>query len=360
MRILFLREPTGAWRSLTIDDSNKVERGREGEIYESSTGEVALKLFINAEPTYLRAKQSKIRAMLEDRFISYFIEEREYPDFAWPICTIHTAQTEESFVGFGMRKLVNYRPLDFLFSSTDSASKKFDDLQRVLICSYLSHLFAVCHARNVIVGDVKPDNIYVHAEGHHVALIDCDSFQISRNGTKFTTDVGTREYASPRLIQISNNNGQSLNLNGIPREVGDDTFALAIICFRLLMSGYHPFHTTQAEANKGNVFENIRDRVFPYVEGSKKPPKHAPAAKYETLPFEVRSLFENAFRRAEYVSAIRWRDAFYSYAQQLEQRPIRPVLTVVEQAQPMPIPTLGSRSPPMGFWARVWHYLAGT
>ena len=293
--------------------------------------------------------------MLDDKFVSYFVEEREHPDFAWPICTIHSEQNDESFLGFGMKNLFGYHSLEILLTPTDKRYSNFSEFQRALICSYLSYLFAVCHSRNVIIGDVKPDNICVQPDGYHVAIIDCDSFQFSLNGIEYTTNVGTHEYASPRLIQISKSNPGVLNLDKVHREFSDDTFALAILCFRLLMDGYHPFQTTKANKYKAKVFDNIQNRIFPYSGGVIRPPKNAPTSKYESLPYEVQSLFEGAFKNAEYVSAARWRDVFYNYAKSLDEP--KPVLTVIEQAQAAYPPALARRSQREGFWSRVRKFL---
>ena len=45
MRTVFVREPKGNWRKLQIDDSEHFESGREGTIYATPNGELALKLF---------------------------------------------------------------------------------------------------------------------------------------------------------------------------------------------------------------------------------------------------------------------------------------------------------------------------
>jgi DNA-binding helix-hairpin-helix protein with protein kinase domain len=362
----FLKEPNGPWRTLLVDGSRSIETGREGMIYGSSNGALALKIFSNTSRAYLSGKYLKIGAMLDQRLLTYF-GERNDPDFAWPLFTVHRTQEESSFVGFGMRRLLEYYPLDVLFSSTDARSHEVDTQQRLLISAYLFHLLSLCHAKDVVVGDVKPDNMYLHSTGQHVALIDCDSFQISLDGAKYTSDVGTREYASPRIIQACKENAW-LSLEGVLRYPADDVFGLGIICFRLLMHGYHPFHTGKSEATHRSIFENIEDRIFPYENRSIPAPRNAPISKYNNLPAEIRLLFEGTFQRGEHISSHQWRDVLYGYAKELEDRVRRNSEEkrkqrggetkgheVVTLAQVQKAASQDLAAAPLGFWARLSH-----
>jgi DNA-binding helix-hairpin-helix protein with protein kinase domain len=362
----YLREPNGSWRRILIDQSTKIEAGREGAVYASSQGELALKLFANEENDYLRQKREKVYAMLADRFLSYFVDERRDPDFMWPLFTVHEEQHSDSFVGFGMRRLIDYFPLDVLLSSTDQRSAAVDQRQRALISAYLFHLFTRCHLKDVIVGDVKPDNIYIHSTAQHVALVDCDSFQLSLNGVEYTSDVGTRDYSSPRLIQACKAQGADHGFIGVKRHPGDDVFALAIICFRLLMNGYHPFQTTQSGKMPRSIYENIQDRVFPYASGASNPPKKAPIARYNSLPTDIKLLFEATFQRGEYIPARRWRDALYADAKGPTTEPQVTVAVPLPTPGPapvqvpppvqMPAPIVAPRE---GLWSRLLRWIFG-
>jgi DNA-binding helix-hairpin-helix protein with protein kinase domain len=278
---------------------------------------MAIKLFNQSNQHYLAEKQEKIRAMLSPHYLSSFVIARQQPDFAWPTCTIHRDANEKSFIGFGMNDLSDYEPLSDLFSTTSEHSKKFSELERASVCGYLAHLFALCHGKDVLIGDVKPDNIRLNIAKKHLSIIDCDSFQISYNGKVFTSDVGTREYISRRLISIVEKNSAHVGFKGVVRFEEDDAFCLAIICFRILMRGYHPFQTAGMDRS---ILQNIREQKFPYSGAIVRPPKHAPMTAYNAMPQALRDLFEAAFAKDKPVTALAWRDAFHEYARLLLQQ----------------------------------------
>jgi DNA-binding helix-hairpin-helix protein with protein kinase domain len=316
MKTLYARAPDGSWRRFKYDDSGRAEPGTEGRVYRAATGDMVIKLFNESNQSYLAEKQRKIQAMLQPDLLSYFAE-RENPDFAWPICTVHS-QKEGAFIGFGMRNLSGYDPLAELFSTTSPIGQKFTELERVQACAYLAHLFWLAHNKGVLIGDVKPDNIRINADLQHLAIIDCDSFQISDKGTVLTSNVGTREYISPRLISEIESRGRAGRFQGVVRVENDDDFCLAIICFRILMGGYHPF---QSGRPGSKIFDNIRKHDFPYAGGNPGPPRNAPIDYYNKLPTEIKELFRSAFKEGVAVSAKDWRRELFKHAKSLESKP---------------------------------------
>lgn len=313
MKNVYARDPDGTWKAIKYDDYMNPEPGQEGRVYNESSGKFVLKIFNYANETYLAQKHSKIQGMLASEMLSYF-ERRQQQDFAWPAFTVHAVKSSDSFIGFGMRKLSGYEALSGLFSKVAAISKSFNDLDRASVCAYLAHLFSLAHDREVIIGDVKDSNIRINSKTQHLSIIDCDSFQISVNGQLFTSDVGTEEYASPRLIRAIERRGTRPDFLGIAREKSDDTFALAIICFCVLTTGHHPFRIHQTK-----LVDNIRNRRFPYAGGSTTPPNVSALKAYHNLPKDLKTLFEATFEDGQDFPAVRWRSEFYKYSQALRK-----------------------------------------
>lgn len=93
------------------------------------------------------------------------------------------------------------------------------------------------HSRGIIVGDLNQSNIMVDRKGD-VFIVDADSFDITdpKNRMHFPCTVGQTEVLAPEL-QVCNN----LTFPNAKFTKNSDVFSLAILVFRLLFSGFHPF-----------------------------------------------------------------------------------------------------------------------
>ena len=78
------------------------------------------------------------------------------------------------------------------------------------------------------VGDLNESNIFATGNGL-VRIIDTDSFQIGR----FRCGVGKPDYTPPEL--------QGVRFETVDRTPNHDSFALAVMIFRLLTQGQHPY-----------------------------------------------------------------------------------------------------------------------
>ena len=96
----------------------------------------------------------------------------------------------------------------------------------------LSSAVAALHARGYCIGDINERNILVK-DTAMVTLIDTDSFQVFSSAGMFRCLVGVPEFTPPELI------GKSFAQ--VDRSVESDNFSLAVLIFKLLMEGVHPF-----------------------------------------------------------------------------------------------------------------------
>jgi DNA-binding helix-hairpin-helix protein with protein kinase domain len=123
-----------------------------------------------------------------------------------------------------------------------------------------------------------------------VALIDCDSYQIPNGTITWTCDVGVSLWTPPEL--------QGQNFKGLVRTANHDLFGLALLVFKLLFMGRHPF--AGVPINNGEILleDAIRKRFYAFsplanTYGVRPPPYSFPVA---SLPEPYSSMFERAFR----------------------------------------------------------------
>src|SRR5439155_25986328 len=120
-----------------------------------------------------------------------------------------------------------------------------------------------------------------------------DSFQICdpATGDVHPTRVATGDYLAPELHGID-------FTHAFPDRYESDLFALAVLIFRFLMLGAHPFQARgPAVADAPTTEAKIRRGIFAF--GNKhrgaQPPDYAPP--YGLVPHQLRELFERAFVR---------------------------------------------------------------
>ncbi|NBV87420.1 MAG: hypothetical protein EBS01_14415, partial [Verrucomicrobia bacterium] len=92
----------------------------------------------------------------------------------------------------------------------------------------LAITFKILHSHGVVMGDVNEQNIKVRHDAT-LCLIDCDSFQVEREGHRYPCNVGTPLWTPPEL--------QGLALGGRERTPNHDGFGLAQLIFLLLFAG---------------------------------------------------------------------------------------------------------------------------
>jgi len=152
----------------------------------------------------------------------------------------------------------------------------------------IARAFTRLHTDGVIVGDVNDRGIMAGNDGT-VRLIDCDSFQISTQRKTFYCDVAVPEYTPPEL--------QGRSLSGVLRTENHDAFGLAVLVFRLLFMGRHPFAGIFRGGHK-EIHEAIREGRYAYAQDTMRthmqPPPNMLAVGDGGGP-TIANLFEQAF-----------------------------------------------------------------
>jgi DNA-binding helix-hairpin-helix protein with protein kinase domain len=123
-----------------------------------------------------------------------------------------------------------------------------------------------------------------------VKSIDCDSFQITTGSQRWLCRVGTGDYQPPEM--------QGLNsYQGIIRTFNHDSFGLAVIIFRLLFAGRHPFSGRyQGQGDAPSIEDAIKTFRYAYSQ-RRQTGMHPPASALPivALPGDIRDMFELAF-----------------------------------------------------------------
>ena len=235
-------------------------------------------------------------------------------------------------VGFVQPYFARAVPLTRVLDAHGRAALKLpgDPAFRVKLCRLLGEAFARVHAANLVIGDVSDGNFLLGRDrlgrAHVVYAIDCNSFQVTlrtnRGNECFPSGVATEEYAAPEV--------QSADWATSPRSVYSDSFGFAVLAWKILFDGSHPFAVvTPRSVDVPPIGERIEKRLFPFCPGSPMPGNwKAPAIRpsLAVLPVEVRELFFRGFSSADprdRATASEWCRAFRAW--ELVLTPILPL-----------------------------------
>ncbi len=203
----------------------------------------------------------------------------------WPSGII-LSQAPSRFLGYLMTRLDSrFMPVHAWYDKPDQ-----DFSFSMKAAARLASLVHAVHASGHCVGDLRENNVFISTSGE-ICLIDTDSFQITDPSSSRTwfCRVGTGEYLPPELID------GSFEKQDIDRLFAD-RFALAVLIFRFLMQGAHPYQ------GRGPLIEDAPTTPDKIIRGlfayegkipGLYPPDYAPP--YDRIPSSVRALFHEAF-----------------------------------------------------------------
>jgi len=204
----------------------------------------------------------------------------------WPKGIIVSTTVPSRFLGYMMTRLDSrFMPVHAWYDKPDQ-----DFSFSMQAAGRLAALVHAVHASGYCVGDLRENNVFISDTGE-ICLIDTDSFQITDPSSTKTwfCRVGTGEYLPPELLD------SSFEKQDIDRLFAD-RFALAVLIFRFLMQGAHPYQ------GRGPLVEDAPTTTDKIIRGyfayegkipGLSPPDHAPS--YARIPSSVRSLFHEAF-----------------------------------------------------------------
>lgn len=231
--------------------------------------------------------------------------------FAWP--TVVIEREDGVCSGFLMPEIPLDRAVSLLaFMSLDDRDRLLSSEdsslpRRLQVCRNLAAVVAEIHRQRHYVVDIKPQNIYLFKDTGIVCLVDNDSFAIAGcDGRRFPASAYSSEYIAPELLA-----------NGRPASSVDDDrqdcFALAVLMFRLLDNGLHPFQGRPTrEVNEWNIDLCVEKGFYPHGREPHPAIKPAPSSTSDLWDPLTMAMFDRAFAGvpSSRPGAIEWRDHF--------------------------------------------------
>ena len=284
----------------------RIAGGGAGNIYRlpGRAGEV-LKIYKTEKDRGLYAP--KLEAMLACK-PALSNDNPKFRQLAWP--TSIAEAKDGQFLGFSMPEI----DFDGSVSLERMLQKRMRQVTglpefygyRVTATYNLALSVAALHKRGHHVIDLKPANCRLHAEEMMISILDCDGFSVDGGAAgRYPAHQFTPEYIAPEAF------GED------PHNLGEaqDLFALAVIIFRLLNNGIHPFQARLGKGLKSGTLQDMINAGY-YAYGLKSSPKYKPAGQsvHAYFPDDIRGLFDRAFKSSARPSAESWRDALRNYA----------------------------------------------
>ena len=280
-----------------VSTGNQVGRGGEGTVF-TVQGNNDLVAKIWTKPDQIKAE--KITAIIRSQTAT--TPGTPGAKCAWPQDLLINHQGEP--VGYLM-PMVDTSEFDQSFayynkSQRDRTERKHGIRigQAILVTAAYNLALAVSavHRAGHIVGDVNEKNVLVNRRGD-VVIVDMDSIQAHDQQTRRTylCEVAREDYTPPRM--------QGMNFHKEPRTVDDDCFGLAVLIFKLIMGGMHPFSSVVEPDDQNAIAqlgEKIKQQLFPYNEDATVPHRYKVAAPeykaaWDNARDEIKTLFREAF-----------------------------------------------------------------
>jgi DNA-binding helix-hairpin-helix protein with protein kinase domain len=303
--------------------------GGEGAVYElRDRFDAVVKLYhkpLDSE------KSAKIATMAK------FGNERLLRLAAWPTESIRVGSGTGPVVGFIMPKITGHRQAFSLYSPKlrlqefPAASWQF----LIRSAANAARAFAVVHESGHVIGDVNHGNLFVSGKAT-VRLIDCDSYQITINGSRWFCEVGTPTHQPPELQNVR-------TFRGVVRTPNHDNFGLAVIIFQMLFMARHPFSGRFLGTGEMPMERAITEYRFAYGSNAAAMQMQPPPASLglNGVTRDVALLFERAFYRQGSQPNGRprpdeWVRALQDLEQHLKKCPVNPAHQFVDTLSKCP------------------------
>jgi hypothetical protein len=229
---------------------------------------------------------------------------------AWPTASAHTIHGE--FLGFAMPLVDIQRTteLEFILSHKQAAQRGLPHHLGVgvSLAHNLAAVVSSIHAMGHAIVDLKPVNLKFYIQEFYVAVLDCDGFHVKLPGREVSAPQVTPDYLAPEYQNAP-----------ITKPEHQDLFALAVIIFKLVNFGIHPYSCVAAKGVQipSEMEEKIRLGFYSYGLIPHKKAYPVLASTHETFPPELRTLFDRAFgsNPSDRPKAKEWADSLRKFAE---------------------------------------------
>ena len=284
--------PDGKFERITL--AEMINRGgAAGKIYRvKEFPQYVAKIFHSKNKS--ATNRQKLESMLLNRpnFPPAVKNGVEYVQIAWPVAIL---DDDKGFcVGYIM-PFINMDEavsLDHLMQKAIRQklhlSEKYS--YRVFAAYNVSSMVAALHRAGHYIVDLKPSNVSVYKDSMIVAMVDCDGFSIKgEKGNRYPAEFVSEEYIYPE--------GMELDCADMGEE--QDKFALAVIIFKLLNNGIHPFSGVPRKTDSEMLTIQNRIEEYHYAYGLWPDSYQAPHpfSIHEYFDPKTLELFERAFTK---------------------------------------------------------------
>ncbi len=286
--------------NVEIRIKEEIGHGGEGHVY--FTNSPFLAKIYKPENITNRIK-GKIELMLKKRI--------EYNGICYPVAALYNRQKD--FVGYLM-PLAKGKELQKCVFMPKLLSKNFPDWKKrdlVELSITILKKIEFLHDRNIIIGDINPNNILV-VSPKEVYIVDTDSFQVE----DYPCPVGTVNFTAPEI--------QKKHFGDFLRTKGNENFAVATLLFMLMLPGKPPYAQQGGEDPVSNIIK--MDFSYPYGgESNKKTPDGPWRYMWSHLHPGIKEKFYETFRKGgkyseekKRLSVSQWILAFGEYLRALD------------------------------------------
>ncbi len=247
--------------------------GGEGTIYTTNIPGYVAKIY---KPEKLdRAKFEKLSLMMTKSI--------NCEGVCFPLALLYNQRNE--FVGYLMKqaKGKELQRCVFIPQLLRKTFPNWTKTDTVTLCVTILKKLKYLHERNIILGDINPNNILV-VSPTEVYFVDADSYQIEG----FPCSVGTINYTAPEI--------QRKEYSSFLRTLGNERFAVATLLFMIMLPGKPPYSLQGGE----NQIDNIINGDFAYASGSRstgKAPEGMWRFCWSHLPRYLKDDFYETFRK---------------------------------------------------------------
>ena len=267
--------------------------GAAGKIYKSlSHPNLVAKIF--HDKTKSKTNRKKLEAMLHNKpNIPHIVKENKtFVQIAWPEAVL---EDDEGFCVGYLMPFINTDDavsLDHLMQKAvrqkQHLTERYED--RLTAAYNVTAMVAALHQCGHYIVDLKPANVSVYKNNMYVAMYDCDGFSINgENNTRYPAEYVSEEYIYP----------EGMHQN--PEDMGEDqdNFALAVIIFRLLNNGIHPFAGMPRKKDEQMLDIQTRIEKYHYAYGMWADTYQAPHpySIHEYFDKKTLDMFERSFAK---------------------------------------------------------------
>jgi serine/threonine protein kinase len=240
---------------------------------------------------------------------------------AWPVARLLEAGAERRVAGYLLPRLEQAPSLWEVYNPQTRLQvyPQFHYATLLRTARHLAAVVAAVHQSGYVIGDLNESNVVVTPQAL-VTLIDVDLFQVRVGGRLYRGRVGRPEYTPPEL--------QGVPVAEVERQPEHDAFALAVLIFRLLMQGAHPFAAACPDSGElDSIPARIAAGWWPYAWERPGPDLPSPQAPpWSVLPPAVGELLRCCFEDARAnpglrPGAARWQQALAEAEQDLTTCP---------------------------------------